>query len=67
MAKDTERQSRQLAPRYSDPFEAPRLEMARLFDTFMGGLPTSPSMFGPSGTKGFALRPSLDVKAAGTR
>jgi HSP20 family protein len=36
--------------------------MDRLFDSFMGGLPTFPSMFGPSGTRGFGLTPSLDVK-----
>jgi HSP20 family protein len=62
MAKDTERQSRQVAPRYSDPFGALRSEMDRLFDSFMGGLPTLPSMFGATGTRGFALMPSLDVK-----
>ena len=62
MAKDIEKQSRQVAPRYSDPFGTLRSEMDRLFDTFMGGLPTFPSMFGPSGARGFALAPSLDVK-----
>lgn len=62
MAKDTERQSRQVAPRYSDPFGALRSEMDRLFDTFTGALPTFPSIFGPSGTRAFALTPSLDVK-----
>ena len=62
MAKDTERQSREVAPRYSDPFGALRSEMDRLFDTFMGGLPTFPSMFAPGATRGFALTPSLDVK-----
>jgi hypothetical protein len=36
--------------------------MDRLFDSFMGGLPTFPSMFGPTGTRGFALTPSLDAK-----
>jgi HSP20 family protein len=36
--------------------------MDRLFDTFTGGLPTFPSIFGPSGTRAFALTPSLDVK-----
>jgi HSP20 family protein len=63
MAKDTERSWRgQIAPRYSDPFGALRSEMDRLFDSFMGRLPTFPSMFGPTGTRGFALMPSLDVK-----
>jgi HSP20 family protein len=61
MAKDTEKQSRQVAPRYSDPFGALRSEMDRLFDSFMGGLPTFPSML-PTGPRGFALMPSLDVK-----
>jgi HSP20 family protein len=28
----------------------------------MGGLPTFPSMFGPSGARGFGLTPSMDVK-----
>jgi hypothetical protein len=41
MAKDIEKQSRQVAPRYSDPFGTLRSEMDRLFDTFMGGLPTA--------------------------
>jgi HSP20 family protein len=63
MAKDTEKQSREVAPRYLDPFGALRSEMDRLFDTFMGGgLPTFPGMFTPGGTRGFALTPSLDVK-----
>lgn len=63
MAKDIERSGRgEIAPRYSDPFGALRSEMDRLFDSFMGGLPTFPSMFGPTGTRGFALMPSLDVK-----
>jgi HSP20 family protein len=62
MAKDREAQSKQVAPRYSDPFGTLRSEMDRLFDSFMGGLPTLPSMFGPSGTRGFALSPSMDVK-----
>ena len=62
MAKDIEKRSRQVAPRYSDPFGTLRSEMDRLFDTFMGGLPTFPSMFGPSGGRGLALAPSLDVK-----
>jgi HSP20 family protein len=62
MAKDKETQSRQVAPRYSDPFGTLRSEMDRLFDSFMGGLPTFPSMFGPGGSRGFALSPSMDVK-----
>src|SRR5512134_2603946 len=62
MAKDIQRQSREVAPRYSDPFGALRSEIDRLFDTFTGGLRTFPSMFAPSGTRGFALTPSLDVK-----
>jgi HSP20 family protein len=62
MAKDIEKQSRQVAPRYSDPFGSLRSEMDRLFDTFMGGLPTFPNMFAPSATRGFTLTPSLDVK-----
>ena len=62
MAKDKETQSRQVAPRYSDPFGTLRSEMDRLFDSFTGGLPTFPSMFGPGGTRGFALTPSIDVK-----
>lgn len=65
MAKDKETQSRQVAPRYSDPFSTLRSEMDRLFDSFMGGLPTFPSMFGPSGSRGFALSPSMDVKETG--
>jgi HSP20 family protein len=62
MAKDRETQSRQVAPRYSDPFGTLRSEMDRLFDSFMGGLPTFPSVFGAGGTRGFALTPSMDVK-----
>ena len=62
MAKDIEKQSRQVAPRYSDPFGTLRSEMDRLFDTFTDGLPTFPSMFGPSGGRGLALTPNLDVK-----
>jgi HSP20 family protein len=62
MAKDIKRQSREVAPRYSDPFGALRSEMDRLFDAFMGGLPTFPSMFTPGVARGFALTPSLDVK-----
>ena len=62
MAKDKETQSRQVAPRYSDPFGTLRSEMDRLFDSFMGGLPTFPSMFGAGGTRAFALSPSMDVK-----
>jgi HSP20 family protein len=63
MAKDIARSGRgEIAPRYSDPFGALRSEMDRLFDSFMGGLPTLPSMFEPTGTRGFALMPSLDVK-----
>ena len=62
MAKDKETQSRQVAPRYSDPFGTLRSEIDRLFDSFMGGLPTFPSMFGPGGSRGFALSPSMDVK-----
>ena len=33
MAKDKETQSRQVAPRYSDPFGTLRSEMDRLFDS----------------------------------
>jgi HSP20 family protein len=62
MAKETEKQSRQVAPRYSDPFGTLRSEMDRLFDSFMGGMPTFPSMFGSGGSRGFALTPSMDVK-----
>ena len=48
MAKDTERSGRgEIAPRYSDPFGALRSEMDRLFDSFMGGLPTFSSSSGP--------------------
>ena len=36
--------------------------MDHLFDSFMGGLPTFPSMFRPSGARGLALMPSMDVK-----
>jgi hypothetical protein len=43
MAKDIEKQSRQVAPRYSDPFGTLRSEMDRLFDTCMGGLPLEAS------------------------
>jgi HSP20 family protein len=62
MAKDKETQSRQVAPRYSDPFGTLRSEMDRLFESFMGGLPTFPSMFGGGGSRGFGLAPSIDVK-----
>jgi HSP20 family protein len=62
MAKDKETQSRQVTPRYSDPFGTLRSEMDRLFDSFMGGLPTFPSMFEPGGSRGFTLSPSMDVK-----
>jgi HSP20 family protein len=63
MAKDSERSSGgEIAPRYSDPLGALRSEMDRLFDSFMGGLPAFPSMCGPSGARGFALMPSMDVK-----
>ena len=62
MAKDKDTQSRQIAPRYSDPLGALRSEMDRLFDSFMKGLPTFPSMFGSGGSRGFALTPSMDVK-----
>jgi hypothetical protein len=61
MAKDIEKQA-QVAPRYTDRFGTRRSKMDRLFDTFMGGLPTFPSMFGPGGGRGFALTSSLDVK-----
>jgi HSP20 family protein len=62
MVKDKQTQSRQVAPRYSDPFGTLRSEMDRLFDTFMGGMPTFPSMFGAGGSRGFVLSPSIDVK-----
>ena len=63
MAKDTERSGRgEVAPHYSDPLGALRSEMDRLFDSFTGGLPTFPSLFGSSGSRGFALIPSMDVK-----
>jgi hypothetical protein len=56
MAKDTERSGRgEIAPRYSDPFGALRSEMDRLFDSFMAGLPTFPSIFGATGTELEAL------------
>jgi hypothetical protein len=54
MAKDIEKQSRQVAPRYSDPFGTLRSEMDRLFDTFMGGLPTFP--------RGSRLRPDAKFR-----
>jgi len=57
MAKDKETQSRQIALRYSDPFGTLRSEMNRLFDSFTGGLPTFPSMFGSGGSRGFTLTP----------
>ena len=59
MAKDKETQSRQVAPRYSDPFGTLRSEMDRLFDSFMGGCPRSQACLV---TRGFALSPSMDVK-----
>ena len=63
MAKDPERSSKgEIAPRYSDPFGALRSEMDRLFDSFTGGLPTFPRVFGSSGARGLALMPSMDVK-----
>jgi HSP20 family protein len=51
-----------IAPRYSDPFTALRAEMDSLFDSFLGGLPAFPRMFGTSGDRGFALAPHMDVK-----
>jgi HSP20 family protein len=51
-----------IAQRYSDPFSALRAEMDSLFDSFMGGLPAFPRMFGTSGDRAFALTPHMDVK-----
>ncbi len=51
-----------IAPRYSDPFSALRAEMDSLFDSFLGGLPAFPRMFGTSGDRGFALTPHMDVR-----
>ena len=53
---------REAARRYSDPFSALRAEMDSLFDSFVGGLPAFPRMFGTSGDLGFALTPHMDVK-----
>jgi HSP20 family protein len=63
MVKDPERSRKgEIAPRYSDPFGALRSEMDHLFDSFMGGLPTFPTMFRAGGARGLALMPSMDVK-----
>ena len=51
-----------IAPRYSDPFSALRAEMDSLFDSFLGGLPAFPGMFGTSGDRGFGITPHMDVK-----
>jgi HSP20 family protein len=62
MTNDPNKSSkRDIAPRYSDPFSALRAEMDSLFDSFMGGLPGFPRMFGTTGG-GFALTPHMDVK-----
>jgi HSP20 family protein len=62
MTNDPNKSSkRDVAPRYSDPFSALRAEMDSLFDSFMGGLPGFPRMFGATGG-GFALTPHMDVK-----
>jgi hypothetical protein len=50
MTKDSNKSSkRDVAPRYSDPFSALRAEMDSLFNSFLGGLPAVPRMFGTSG------------------
>jgi HSP20 family protein len=51
-----------IAQRYSDPFSALRAEMDSLFDSFMGGLPVFPRMFGTTDDRGFVLTPHMDVK-----
>jgi HSP20 family protein len=51
-----------IAPRYSDPFSALRAEMDSLFDSFMGGLPAFPGLFGASGSRSFTPTPHIDVR-----
>jgi HSP20 family protein len=61
MTNDPDRPGKKdVAPRYSDPFSALRAEMDNLFDSFIGGLPTS-GMFGAGG-RSFALTPHVDVR-----
>jgi HSP20 family protein len=36
--------------------------MDSLFDSFLGGLPVFPRMFGTSGDRGFEITPHMDVK-----
>jgi len=63
MTNDPDRSGKKdIAPRYSDPFSALRSEMDRLFDSFMGGLPAFPSLFGTSGGRSFTLTPHMDVR-----
>lgn len=65
MAKDPEKTgaSREVGPRYSDPFGMFRAEMDRLFDTFGGsGLPTFPSLFSSGIGRSSMLAPRIDVK-----
>ena len=50
MTNDPNKSSkREAARRYSDPFSALGAEMDSLFDSFVGGLPAFPGMFGSSG------------------
>ena len=65
MAKDPEKTgaSREVGPRYSDPFGMFRAEMDRLFDTFLGsGLPTFPSLFSSGIGRSSMHAPRMDVK-----
>jgi HSP20 family protein len=54
-------QGGRLPSRYMDPFQAFRGEMDRLFDDFLGGLPTFPNLR-QSFTAAQVLTPALDVK-----
>jgi hypothetical protein len=64
MAKDPQKSgSREIGPRYSDPFGMFRAEMDRLLDTFLGsGLPTFPSLFSSGMSRSSMLAPRIDVK-----
>jgi HSP20 family protein len=54
---------KEVAPRYSEPFDMLRSEMDRLFDTFLGGgLTTFPSLFGSGIGRSSMLVPRIDVK-----
>ena len=54
-------QGGRLPSRYMDPFQAFRGEVDRLFDDFLGGMPTFPSLR-QSSVAAQVLTPALDVK-----